>query len=105
VLVKDGLKPFVFPVFRRHVVLDEVVERLDLDVQKVRIVPDGRNVGKALPRLRVFKVSAGRNITVEKGRHKLQDSLAENMRSQFVPADAETSVRGGDNRAPFAKRE
>jgi hypothetical protein len=65
VLVKDLLETDVFPILRRDVVLDEVVKRLQLDVQEVRIVLHGRDVGKALARLCVFKMSARGNIPVK----------------------------------------
>jgi len=46
VLLKNRLQAVVFPLLRRNVVLDEVVEGLDLHVQEVRVVPNGRDVGK-----------------------------------------------------------
>ncbi len=64
VLVKDRLEANVLPVGGRHVVLHKVVERLQLDVQEVRIIPHLRNVRKAFARIRVHKVTGGGDVSV-----------------------------------------
>ena len=72
-LVKYLLKAFIFSIFRRDVVLHKVMKRLYLDVQKVWIVPHGRNVCKGFARLCIFQMPASGNIPVEESRHKLQE--------------------------------
>ena len=52
------------PVGGRDIVLYEVVKRLELDVQEIRIIPYLRNVGEALSRLSVFKVPGGGRVSI-----------------------------------------
>jgi hypothetical protein len=46
VFVEDRLQPLVFPLLRRGLILHEVVERLQLDVQKIGVFVNGIYPGK-----------------------------------------------------------